>query len=402
MNKNYNRTRIACYFGFVTQAITANFAPLLFLMFYRTYGISLGKIAMISTTFFITQLVVDLLCVKLADRIGYRISIVASEILSAAGLILLSFLPDLLPDPYVGILLSTVVYAVGSGLIEVLCSPIIEACPFDNKAGMMTLLHSFYCWGAVGVVLLSTLFFHVFGIERWRILALLWALIPFLNTFNFLTCPIESVTREEGGMKLRELLRRKLFWIFIILMICAGACEISMAQWASSFVEASLHVSKSVGDLAGPCAFALFMGISRVLYSKFGEKWNLTVFMLISGILCLVSYLMASLSSLSVFGLIGCMLCGFSVGIMWPGSISISSAKMPNAGTALFAFLALAGDLGGALGPALVGNVSQRAGDDLRMGILAGIVFPIVLIGCVLILNRPEHRMDSYEISEKE
>ncbi|MCR4641348.1 MAG: MFS transporter [Lachnospiraceae bacterium] len=386
--KKYNRTKTACYLGFITQAITANFLPLLFLYFHREYAISLERLALISAVFFITQLIVDLLCVKLADRIGYRKSMIAAEILAGCGLILLSFLPDVLPDRYAGILICTILYAVGSGLIEVLCSPIIEACPFENKAGMMSLLHSFYCWGSVGVILISTLFFRLAGLRHWRIMAILWALVPLYNVINFAVCPILPI-REEGraGMTLSQLLRKKIFWLFTVLMICAGACEIAMAQWASTFVESSLHVSKTVGDLAGPCLFAVFMGISRLLYSKYGEKWDLTVYMILSGFLCLCSYLLASLSGLSVLGLAGCVLCGFSVGIMWPGSISISSKKLEGAGTALFAFLALAGDCGGALGPALVGTVSQRCSDDLRMGILAGTLFPVILILCAVMLK---------------
>ena len=393
--KKYNRTRIACYLGFITQAITANFVPLLFLSFHRDYGISLERLAMISAVFFIAQLIVDLLCVKLADKLGYRRSIIIAEVAAGTGLILLSFLPDIMPDRYAGILICTIIYAIGSGLIEVLCSPIIEACPFENKAGMMSLLHSFYCWGSVAVVLISTVFFNLAGIGRWRIMAVLWALVPLFNVINFAVCPILPINEEGSeGMKLTELLKNKLFWLFVVLMICAGACEIAMAQWASTFVESALGVSKSIGDLAGPCLFAVFMGISRMLYSKYGEKWDLTVFMLISGLLCLISYLLAALSDISIMGLAGCVLCGFSVGIMWPGSISISSKKLEGAGTALFAFLALAGDCGGAAGPALVGTVSQRCADDLRMGILSGTVFPVILIICSLILlkykKRPE------------
>ncbi|MBQ9866108.1 MAG: MFS transporter [Lachnospiraceae bacterium] len=393
--KKYNRTKIACYLGFITQAITANFMPLLFLTFHRDYGISLERLAMISAVFFITQLIVDLLCVKLADKIGYRKSIIIAEIMAGSGLILLSFLPDIMPDRYAGLLICTIIYAIGSGLIEVLCSPIIEACPFENKAGMMSLLHSFYCWGSVAVVLISTVFFNLAGIGRWRIMALLWALVPLFNVINFAVCPILPINEEGGeGMKLTELLKNKLFWLFVVLMICAGACEIAMAQWASTFVESALGVSKSIGDLAGPCLFAVFMGISRIFYSKYGEKWDLTLFMLISGVLCLISYLLAALSDLSIMGLAGCVLCGFSVGIMWPGSISISSKKLEGAGTALFAFLALAGDCGGAAGPALVGAVSQRCADDLKMGILAGTIFPVILIICSLILLRYKTRSE--------
>ncbi len=386
--KKYRRTLLACYLGFITQAISANFAPLLFLTFYNTYGISYGRLALISTCFFFTQLVVDFICAKFVDRIGYRICIVAAEILSGIGLAGLAFLPDLLPSPFAGILICVVIYAVGSGLIEVLCSPIVEACPFENKEGMMSLLHSFYCWGSVGVILGSTLFFSLFGIEHWRVLACLWAIVPLYNIYNFATCPIEPLVEEGQSMTMGQLFRTRIFWLLIVLMICAGSSELAMAQWASAFAESALHVSKTVGDLAGPCGFAVFMGISRVLYGKIGEKVDLQKFMIASGILCLCCYLLAGLAKLPVLGLIGCTLCGFSVGIMWPGSISISSATLPMGGTAMFALLALAGDLGGAVGPAIVGNISQNAGNDLQAGVLAGIGFPIVLVVTVFVLRR--------------
>lgn len=385
--KNYGKTKLACYLGFVTQAICANFAPLLFLTFHNTYSISFGKLAAISTCFFLTQLIVDFVCAGIVDRLGYRVCIVTSEVASCLGLIGLSFLPELLPSPFAGILICVIVYAIGSGLIEVLGSPIIEACPFENKEAMMSLLHSFYCWGSVGVILGSTLFFALFGIERWRVLSVIWALIPLYNIYNFVTCPIEPLVEEGKSMSMLQLFRTKIFWVFLILMVCAGASELSMAQWASAFAESALHVSKTVGDLAGPCGFAVFMGISRTLYGKFGENIDMTVFMTASGILCLFCYLLAALSHLPLLGLIGCALCGFSVGIMWPGSISISSRILPTGGTALFALLALAGDLGGAAGPAIVGAISQRAGDDLQAGLLAGIGFPIVLVLCVLFLR---------------
>ena len=385
--KHYRRTKQACYLGFVTQAISANFVPLLFLTFYRNYGISYADLALIPLVFFLTQLLVDFLSAKFVDRIGWRRSIVTAQAASGAGLLLLSFLPDLCPHPFAGILACVVIYAVGSGLIEVLCSPIIEACPFENKAGTMSLLHSFYCWGSVGTILGSTAFFAAFGTAHWRILACIWALVPLYNIFNFATCPLEPIVREGQGMSIGELLRTKIFWLFIVLMVCAGASELSMAQWASAFAESSLGVSIATGDLLGACGFAVFMGLSRVWYGRYGEKVDLTVFMIASGLLCLVSYLLAAFAALPWMGLAGCMLCGFSVGIMWPGSISISSARLPRGGTALFALLALAGDLGGAAGPALVGNVSQALGENLQAGILAGICFPIVLGITVLLLR---------------
>ena len=388
MVKNYKKTLIACYLGFITQALAANFAPLLFLKFHKDYGIPLGEIALISTVFFMTQLIVDVLCARFVDRIGYRKCIVASEVCSAAGLIGLAFLPEVFANPFTGILISVIVYAIGSGLIEVLCSPIVEACPFENKESVMSLLHSFYCWGAVGVILLSTLFFAVFGIDKWKYLACLWALVPLYNIYNFATCPIEHLVEEGKGIGIRGLLKLPLFWVSILLMVCAGASELAMAQWASAFAESALGLSKTAGDLAGPCLFAVTMGISRMLYGKYGEKMNLMSFMIGSGSLCLVSYLLASLSANPIVGLIGCITCGFSVGIMWPGTISISSKQIPAGGTALFALLAMAGDLGGAFGPSLVGNVTQMANDNLQKGMLAGFVFPIVLIVSLLGMRR--------------
>ncbi len=386
--KNYQRTKLACYLGFVTQAISANFAPLLFLTFHRSYGISYATLALIPLTFFLTQLLVDFLCARFVDKVGYRKCILTAQLTSGLGLLMLAFLPDLCPDPFVGILLSVVVYAVGSGLIEVLCSPIIEACPFENKAGTMSLLHSFYCWGAVGTILLSTAFFALFGTANWRVLACLWAIVPLYNLFNFATCPIEPIVKDGEGMSIGQLLKTKVFWLFILLMVCAGASELSMAQWASAFAESSLRVSKATGDLLGPCGFAVFMGLSRVWYGKYGEKVELSGFMIASGLLCLCSYLLAALAAWPVMGLIGCMLCGFSVGIMWPGSISISSSRLPKGGTALFALLALAGDLGGAVGPALVGNASELFGQSIQRGLLAGLLFPLMLAVCVFALRR--------------
>lgn len=385
--KNYKKTLITCYIGFITQAIVANFTPLLFLRFHAEFNIPIAQIALISTVFYIVQILVDVFCAKFVDRIGYRKCVVASQITSAVGLISLAFLPSLLPIRLLGILISVVIYAVGSGLIEVLVSPIVEACPFENKGSVMSLLHSFYCWGVVGVVFVSTLFFSLFGIENWRIMACLWAIVPFINAYNFSICPIERLSEEGKGMTPKELLSNPAFWVFILLMIGAGASEASMAQWASAFVESALGFSKSIGDLIGPCMFAATMGFSRLLYGKFGHKIKLLNFMLGSGALCLICYLMTAISSRPIFGLLGCILCGFSVGIMWPGSISISSARMPMGGTALFALLAMGGDLGASIGPSVIGIFTQNANDNMKAGMLAGIVFPILLIVAICIIK---------------
>ncbi len=389
---NYKKTLIACYLGFVTQAISANFAPLLFLTFKSSYGITLEKIAMIPLVFYLTQLLVDLAATKFADKIGYRICVLFSQVLSALGLVFMAILPEVFSSPFIGILIAVVLYAIGSGLIEVLISPIVEACPFENKDGTMSLLHSFYCWGATAVILFSTLFFSIFGLERWKILACIWAIVPLYNAFNFIGCPIERLTPEGQSMGIGKLLKTPIFWLLIILMVCSGASEATMAQWASAFTEAAVGVSKTVGDLAGPCSFAIFMGISRMLYGKFSEKLDLTKVMLGCGIMCVCCYLSASLSTLPLLGLAGCAFCGLAVGIMWPGSISLSSKSCPLGGTAMFAFLALAGDLGAMASPSLVGALSEMAGGNLKTGLLVATIFPFILLFALLILNRKNRK----------
>lgn len=287
---------------------------------------------------------------------------------------------------------SVIIYAIGSGLIEVLCSPIVEACPFENKEATMSLLHSFYCWGSVGTILISTLFFMVFGMDNWKWLAVLWALIPAVNIYNFATCPIEHLVEEGGGMGIKKLFQKPIFWIAVCLMICSGASELAMAQWASAYAEAALGLSKAAGDLAGPCMFAVTMGISRIIFGKYGDKIDLMKFMTGSGILCVICYLLTSMSSSPFTGLVGCIICGFSVGIMWPGTISISSQKFPMGGTAMFALLAMAGDLGGSIGPAIVGRVTQNTGNNIRAGMGIGLIFPAALLIMLFIFSRTKNR----------
>lgn len=384
MNKNYQRTIYACFVGYIVQAIVNNFVPLLFLAFEGTYGIEMGRITMLITINFGVQLVVDLLSAGFVDKIGYRISIVLAHLFSAAGLAGLVFLPEILPDAYTGLCISVVIYALGGGLIEVLISPIMESCPTDNKEKAMSLLHSFYCWGHVGVVLVSSIFFHLAGIENWRILTLLWVVIPVANGIVFLKSPIAPLIEEgESGLSMKELFRNKMFWLFLLMMLCAGASEQAVSQWASTFAEQGLGVTKTIGDLAGPMAFAILMGSARAFYGKFGDRLNLDRFMLASGVLCVFSYLCIALAPSPVVSLAGCGICGLSVGIMWPGSFSKASAAIRNGGTAMFALLALAGDLGCSGGPTLVGYVSSAAADNLRIGILAAIVFPVLLIAAI-------------------
>ncbi|WP_443662403.1 MFS transporter [Eshraghiella crossota] len=392
--KNYKKTKLACYLGFITQAVAANFAPLLFLKFHTDYDISLGNIALISTFFFFTQLLVDLFCAKYVDKIGYRVCIVASEVCSAAGLAGLALLPEIMPSPFAGIIISVILYAIGSGLIEVLGSPIVEACPFENKEATMSLLHSFYCWGAVGTILVSTVFLMIFGIDSWKWLAVSFAIIPAINIYNFATCPIELLVEEGQGMGIRKLFSNPMFLIAIVMMVCSGASELAMAQWASAYAESALGFSKAIGDIAGPCMFAVTMGISRVLFGKASDKMNLNRFMIGSGILCFVCYLLASFSDNPIIGLAGCIVCGFSVGIMWPGTISISSKAFPTGGTAMFALLAMAGDLGGSIGPAIVGRVADMFGGSINVGMRIGLLFPSTLCFVLCLLNILNHAVN--------
>lgn len=389
MKDKYQNTMYACFVGYIVQAIVNNFVPLLFLTFESSYGIPLSQITMLITFNFGIQLLVDLLSAKFVDKIGYRVSIVMAHIFAALGLAGLVVLPDLLPNAFAGLLIAVVIYAIGGGLIEVLISPIMESCPSENKEKAMSLLHSFYCWGHVGVVLLSTLFFWFFGIADWKILALLWVIIPVCNGILFCKVPIAPLIEEgETGMSLRELCKNRIFWILVLMMMCAGPSEQAVSQWASTFAEQGLGVSKTIGDLAGPMSFAILMGSARAFYGKFGDRIDLDKFMQASSLLCIVSYLCISLSPSPLFSLIGCSLCGLSVGIMWPGTFSKASAALRNGGTAMFALLALAGDVGCSGGPTLVGFVTGLASDDLKKGILAGILFPILLIVGIVSLKK--------------
>ena len=380
---NYKPTISACFIGYITQVIVNNFLPLLFFMLQTDYSIALSQLTLLISVNFAIQLIVDLLATKLVDKIGMRPCVLFAHVCCALGLVGLAFLPDLLPSAFAGFLICVCVYATGGGLIEVVISPVVEATPSKNKEKTMSLLHSFYCWRHLGVVLLSTLFFTAFGISNWRILAGVWAVVPAVNLVLFSFAPIASLIPEgERGYTLKELLGQKLFWMFFLMMICAGASEQAVSQWASAFAEQGLQVSKTIGDLAGPMAFAFLMGVSRLIYGKWGDKINLDRFMIFSCILCAACYLVTALVPNPVAGLIGCALCGFSVGIMWPGLYSKASASLKLGGNAMFALLALGGDLGCWSGPALAGLVADAAGGDLHYGILAAVAFPVLLLIC--------------------
>lgn len=377
---NFKHTIRACYLGYINLAVVNNFIPLLFLIFQRSFDIPLKNITLLVMLNFLVQLLTDYLSAKFVDKIGYRISMVTAHLLVALGLFGLAVLPNICANPYPAIVASVVIYAVGGGLIEVLISPILEACPSENKAKAMSLLHSFYCWGCVLVILVSTLLLKLLGEKSWSVIALIWMLLPLFNALYFSRVPIATLTAKGEGMTVKELLKTKLFWLFVILIFLSGAAEQAMNQWASSFAESGLKVSKSVGDLAGPGMFAVLMGFSRLFYGKFGDKVDLSAFMTGSGILCVISYLTVALSNNPVISLIGCAVCGLSVGILWPGVFSLSAAQFKRGGTAMFAILALAGDAGCSAGPTFVGLVASGFNDKLKLGISAGMIFPIFLV----------------------
>lgn len=389
MKFNYKTTMYACFTGYIVQAIVNSFVPLLFVTFQKSYNIPLSKITLLITVNFAIQLIIDMLSAGFIDRIGYRASVIIAHICAIMGLGMLTFLPEMFEDHFIGIIISVVIYAIGGGLIEVLISPIIEACPTDNKESTMSLLHSFYCWGCTGVVLVSTIFFKIFGIENWKILTLILLIIPVVNIILFAKVPIYSLHEEgECGFTMRELFREKIFWILMLMMLCAGASEQAVSQWASTFAEQGLGVSKALGDLIGPMLFSVLMGISRLIYGRYGERMDLDRFMRYSTILCIISYMCISLIRVPIIELIACGICGFSVGIMWPGTFSKASASIRRGGTVMFAMLALAGDLGCSGGPTLVGMVSSALDNNLRIGILSGIIFPIILILTLIIIKK--------------
>ncbi len=386
-NKYYLTVRI-CRMTYLVQGVLNNFLPLLFLHFIGEFGFSFNRISFLIVINFGIQMVVDYLSAKWVDYFGYRKCIILSQLLSFAGLVGLAFLPGLVSGPYIGILISVFLYAVGSGLIETVASPIVQACPIDNKDGEMTLLHSNYCWGHVLAVMGSSLFFAVFGIENWRILACLWSVIPFVVMFFFFKAPMLSLAEGEKTVGGRKLITIPVFWMLIVLMFCSGASEQGISQWVSTFAEAGLGIDKTTGDILGTCLFAVLMGSSRLLYGKFSRKLNLRKFMLLSGSLCFVCYVCAAISPSPAVSLIACILCGTTVGIMWPGIYSISTDVIRHGGTGLFAYLALAGDLGCAGGPGMIGFVADAFSGNLKAGILSAAAFPVVFVVILLILNK--------------
>lgn len=387
---SYEATVRSCFVAYIVQAIINNFAPLLFVTFQRDFGINLSEVTLLITFNFLIQILVDLASAYFVDRIGYRAAMITAHLLSAAGLFLLSELPFMISNAYIALLISVAIYAIGGGLLEVVVSPVVEACPTKNKEKEMSMLHSFYCWGFVAVILISTLFFHIFGIEEWRVMAKLWMLVPLVNMIAFFFVPIYDIVPDEKKMGKTKMFRSGIFWLLFFMMIASGASEQAVGQWASAFAETGLNISKTIGDLAGPCFFAFMQGTSRLIFGKYGERINLKKMMTASAVLCCICYLATSLSPYPVLSLVGCALTGFSVGIFWPGTFSIAAGVLPGGGTAMFAFLALAGDVGCSVGPTVTGFAADIFDKSISSGILISIVFPVFMFISLQIMRKTE------------
>lgn len=390
----------ASYIGYLTQAITINFTPLLFVTFEESYGISLGKIGSLIGISFLIQLICDGLAARFSSRINTRAAVIAAHLFAVLGMTGLAYLPDIMPDPYIGLIICVSVAAVGGGIIEVFISPIVEAAPTENKSAEMSLLHSFYSWGVASITLLSTLYFYFFGVEHWRLLACLWAIVPAVGAVAFSIVPIYELREVVDAnaaitttpKRERSLWRSPLFWLCFAIMFCGGASEQVMLQWSSAFAESGLHVSKAVGDLLGPFSFAILMGSSRVFYAFMSERIRLRRFITLSSVLCVAAYLLAALSPWPLLSLLGCTLCGLAVGITWPGTLSLGAKNIPFGGVRMFALLAMAGDLGCMVGPTVIGWIAELNGDDLGLGFLVAAIFPAAIVVLSICVSHVRNR----------
>ena len=384
----YTKTKIACYIGYFVQAIIVAFLPLLFVTFNTNYGISFERLGALAVIIFVVQLGVDLLSVKFLKYIGYRGGAVLAHVTAAAGFAMLAFLPEIMADKYLAVVLSSIVFSVGGGLVEVIISPIIEYLPVkeENKAAQMSLLHSFFCWGTVITVVLTTALLSVLGRENWRYISLLWAAVSAVNIFLFAFVPIVEPSVLEQQKAGRDILRSPVFYAVMLLMFSAGAAEISVSQWASTLAETGLHLSKTAGDLLGPGIFAVLMGIGRLLFGIYGSRLKIERVILLSGILCFISYMLLFLNINAAVSLIACALCGLSVSVMWPGTLSIGAKKFPLGGTLLFGAAAAFGDTGCSVGPYLMGVMTERG--SMPLGFLVCSIFPLLIITVSLYFAR--------------
>ena len=401
---NYTHTLLACYISYIVQAIVNTLSPLLFVVYSERLGLSLLQISVLITFNFVIQLAVDIGSTFFITRIGYRRGVIIAQFLVITGLLLMPTLTALMSSKFAALLISSTIMCSGGGLIEVIVSPVVEAIPGDKKASDMSILHSFYCWGQVIVVLVTTVYLAVFGLDAWRFLPLLFALFPITAAFMYFFVPINQLSEDEDTRGFLHLFRQNGFITMIVIMVCAGASEVALSQWASLFAEKGLGISKSLGDLLGPCSFAVAMGLSRVVFGKYASRIRLEKWILASFILCAASYLITVFSTIPALSFLGFALCGISVAILWPGTYSIGARFIPTGGTLMFALFAFSGDLGCTLGPDLIGIVSDKvlkngsnltgilSGDStaiaLKAGILSAIIFPLIGVLASLVLIR--------------
>lgn len=392
MSLGPKHTKLAGYVGYLTQALVINFPPLLFITFINTYSLSMSKISLLILVSFAVQLSVDAFAAKFSSRLNIRRTMLFAFSSAAIGIMGFGFLPELLPNPFVALLICTFVASIGAGFVEVFVSPIIEACPTGKKSAAMSILHSFYAWGHAGIIILSTLFFTFIGIEHWRILSFIWAIIPIIGFIGFSIVPIYTLAGDkkeiEATAKKEPLWKSRFFIIFFIIMVCAGAAEQVLAQWASTFAESGLGVNKAIGDVLGPCSFALLMGISRIIYARSSSRIDLRHFILASSVLCVAAYTVVAISQTPAISLIACALCGLGAGMMWPGTYSLAAKNLPTMSIKTFALLALGGDVGCILGPAVAGVVAEKFGNDLRIGFAISILFPLIMTILLLTINK--------------
>jgi len=360
---SYKNTLHACYLGYITQAIIVNLSPIFFVIFKDSYGLDNGDIGIIVFVLFAIQLGVDLASTWFVDKFGFRRCAVIAHLSAAAGLLLLGLLPCVMENKFIGILIAIVIGAVGSGIIEVIISPIVDLLPAESKASAMSLLHSFYCWGQVAVVALSTLLLALIGRDFWYVIPFIWMLIPVTDAVVFNFVPVPDTVPEEEKVSPKKFATSKIFILAAFLMFSSAMAELSMSQWASYFAEKGLGVNKLLGDLMGPCLFGVFMGAGRTLHGIYGGKTDLAKTLSSSSFVCFLGYILTVFSPIPVLSLLGCGITGLGVGLLWPGTLSLTSEKIPGGGTALFALLALFGDLGCSVGPWLTGIISDSVRD---------------------------------------
>lgn len=387
----YKSTIRACYIGNLVGALVTNLSPLLFVILMGSYNLSFEQVGRLVLINFFTQIIADLAFSKPVDTYGVRPFITLGHALVFIGFVMFAFSPRLFPhSPYTGLMLATVVFSCGGGLLELLLSAIVQAVPSDAKAAAMSLLHSFYAWGFIVVVVLTFLMLKLFGSANWPWLFLIWSLVPLFNFFNFLRVPLPPQVPDEHRTSTRVLASTP-FFIFVVLGIAlGGAAEVSMSQWTSAYAETTLGLSKQTGDLLGLCLFAGLLGLGRVLYGTYGKRFDIWRVMFLGSLFAAGCYLVAALSQHPIVSLVACAFCGLGVALLWPGSVTNAAHRFPFAGASMFAILAAGGDTGAAVGPWLLGLIADQIPTDfplspLRVGMVIGTLFPLAMAGCLLI-----------------